>query len=921
MATGLAAYVLPLTCISASAPAAGDLRVEPDPCPGASPCPLADGATVFLGDTLKVTPTIFSAKPVTDWRFDYDFHAGTGEDNGSAPRIRFPDLQWSGAGSLPPATISLFGPCDPKIGAADPSTGAGCWTAVQNNAAYGGPDYATAFPASGTTKTLTIALEASNVNGTNPTRQFPLVWKVPAVRLQSTSLLLGNPTTTVTDGSEGSPLASGYKWYFGTNPAAPAGETLAQDLSCTGRTCNHAFTQRGTYNYWLRVPYANGYASADCTTPCTQRVGTLVVADVALAFSASSSIQAGESVQATNNSQLAPAVTPCPPAHPGYQFTFCDASAGSCSAGTWTDVAMAGAGGSTSLPSPAVPGSYWLRIRYVYTTSGNCGASLTANWTPSVSGISDATAWPVTVTAVVPTIQILVNGTNPCIGGFCTPGSFDVLTGDVLTVYALVNGVLDPSPPAGLSWNFGAGAAPASCGPSVACQGATFTYMAPGAPVVTLNGYATPVTMAGNVQPGPVTASSNAPICQGDTLSLTASTLSGSTYTWTGPNGFSSTQQNPSIPNALPAASGFYYVTRTLGGSVTTAYVIVNVKQGPGVFAVSSNSPVCGGGTLFLSAPPMAGSAYAWTGPNGFTSTQQSPSIANVNPALNAGTYTVVITNTLTGCFSSASTSVVVNAVPVAPGAGSNSPVCAGSTLTLTASTVAGAVYAWTGPNGLTSTQQNPSLPTVTAAAAGTYSVTATVNGCTSPAGTTVVGVTAVSASIAAPSTLCPNTASSASVPDAGVGATYVWTAGNGTILAGQGTPTLSFRTGASGTTVLGVTVSRRELQRFVDVECEHRFLHAAQVLHAAAVPHPRYPQQSGRTARRARARGRRAAGLRRHGVCGVPSTAVSLSVNVTVVNPAAPGSLTPLPRATSPSRSRPRSASRPARRARTTPW
>ena len=66
-----------------------------------------------------------------------------------------------------------------------------------------------------------------------------------------------------------------------------------------------------------------------------------------------------------------------------------------------------------------------------------------------------------------------------------------------------------------------------------------------------------------------------------------------------------------------------------------------------------------------------------------------------------------------------------------APTAGNDGPVCAGSTLSLTASTVSGATYAWTGPNGFTSTAQNPTIPDATTAATGTYSVTATVNGCT----------------------------------------------------------------------------------------------------------------------------------------------------------------------------------------------
>jgi hypothetical protein len=62
-------------------------------------------------------------------------------------------------------------------------------------------------------------------------------------------------------------------------------------------------------------------------------------------------------------------------------------------------------------------------------------------------------------------------------------------------------------------------------------------------------------------------------------------------------------------------------------------------------------------------------------------------------------------------------------------------------TLTLTASALAGAAYSWIGPNGFSSTSQNPSIAHTATNAAGLYSVTATLAGCSSPAGTTLVTV------------------------------------------------------------------------------------------------------------------------------------------------------------------------------------
>jgi hypothetical protein len=84
-------------------------------------------------------------------------------------------------------------------------------------------------------------------------------------------------------------------------------------------------------------------------------------------------------------------------------------------------------------------------------------------------------------------------------------------------------------------------------------------------------------------------------------------------------------------------------------------------------------------------------------------------------------------------------TTVVINSLPATPTAANNGPLCVGTTLNLTTPAVAGATYAWTGPNGFTSAVQNPTINNVTAADAGTYNVTVTVNGCTSAQGPTTV--------------------------------------------------------------------------------------------------------------------------------------------------------------------------------------
>ena len=77
------------------------------------------------------------------------------------------------------------------------------------------------------------------------------------------------------------------------------------------------------------------------------------------------------------------------------------------------------------------------------------------------------------------------------------------------------------------------------------------------------------------------------------------------------------------------------------------------------------------------------------------------------------------------------------------PTAGNSGPYGVGATIALTASTIDGATYLWSGPNGFTSTEQNPTIPNATLTMAGDYGVTVVVGGCTSEAGTTTVVVLA----------------------------------------------------------------------------------------------------------------------------------------------------------------------------------
>jgi hypothetical protein len=85
------------------------------------------------------------------------------------------------------------------------------------------------------------------------------------------------------------------------------------------------------------------------------------------------------------------------------------------------------------------------------------------------------------------------------------------------------------------------------------------------------------------------------------------------------------------------------------------------------------------------------------------------------------------------GCWWMAA-KVTINSTPISFSASSNAtlpnPLCAGQTLNLTSTGLAGASYYWTGPNGFTSNLQNPNIPNVSVLDTGTYTVVVTVGKC-----------------------------------------------------------------------------------------------------------------------------------------------------------------------------------------------
>ncbi|MCS6905349.1 MAG: fibronectin type III domain-containing protein [Bacteroidia bacterium] len=232
-----------------------------------------------------------------------------------------------------------------------------------------------------------------------------------------------------------------------------------------------------------------------------------------------------------------------------------------------------------------------------------------------------------------------------------------------------------------------------------------------------------------NETPPAPSISSNAPICQGQELKLSAGAQSAATYIWSGPDNFAAQGALVSRVITSSVQAGVYSVIAVANGCTSEMTTLdVEVTTFPEL-QPSSNAPLCIGQTLNLTAQFIPGAAYYWVGPDFFVSNMRMPKVFNMTPA-KAGVYTVVAI--LNGCTSAPEfVNVQVLPQPPMPGISTNEPVCQGSSLHLSGSSIQGANYYWSGPNGFTAFTQSVTINNVTSSAEGYYTLYAVVGSCT----------------------------------------------------------------------------------------------------------------------------------------------------------------------------------------------
>lgn len=185
--------------------------------------------------------------------------------------------------------------------------------------------------------------------------------------------------------------------------------------------------------------------------------------------------------------------------------------------------------------------------------------------------------------------------------------------------------------------------------------------------------------------PASVSASSNSPICVGDSLLLGVDTSSaGVSYSWSGPNNFTKNGQYTFVAPATAQASGWYVATVSNNGCLFKDSTQVFVYPIPAKPTASYTGPICAGETLKLSATNVSGASYNWKGPGNFVSSIQNAQRTAIQ-IQDTGYY--LVNATVNGCVSvSDSVKVSINPSPfVVIQAQPGDTICQGDAVTFTA--------------------------------------------------------------------------------------------------------------------------------------------------------------------------------------------------------------------------------------------
>jgi predicted alpha-1,6-mannanase (GH76 family) len=245
-------------------------------------------------------------------------------------------------------------------------------------------------------------------------------------------------------------------------------------------------------------------------------------------------------------------------------------------------------------------------------------------------------------------------------------------------------------------------------------------------------------------------------VASGDKVQLKPTPGDG-TWSWTGPQNFSSTSRVVTL-NKIGFSQGGIYTARYTNpaGCVSEQDFVITLKNCTPTpistsIQVNEAAPqqvdsliVQAGSYVAVGAQPAEGS-WTWTGPNGFTSNERELSFLSIDYP-KAGKYTVTHTNPA-GCVSTRTISIALTGPdpcgsPITPYLNVNdvswkkqeyASLNTGDKITVGPQAADGGTWSWNGPNNFTATTREFTITNFTAQQAGTYTATFTsASGCKS---------------------------------------------------------------------------------------------------------------------------------------------------------------------------------------------
>jgi hypothetical protein len=313
-------------------------------------------------------------------------------------------------------------------------------------------------------------------------------------------------------------------------------------------------------------------------------------------------------------------------------------------------------------------------------------------------------------------------------------------------------------------------------------------------------------------QPSTITGSTTP--CVGSSQTYSVTNVSGVTYNWTFPTGWTQTGGGTTNSVTVTVGTGSGNITVTPsnacgnGTARTLAVTTTTVPAQPSTIT-GSTSP-CQTSSQTYSVTNVASVTYTWTFPTGWTQTGGgTTNSVSVTVGTGSGNITVTPSNAC-GNGTARTLAVTTTTVPAQPSTitGSTSP-CQTSSQTYSVTNVAGVTYTWTFPTGWTQTGGGTTNSVTVTVGTGSGNITVTPsnacgNGTARTLAVTTATVPAQPSTITGSTSPCQTSSQTYSVTNV-AGVTYTWTFPAGWTQSGGGTTnsvTVTVGTGSGNITV-----------------------------------------------------------------------------------------------------------------------